>query len=140
MTNLRSVILATAQAWIVNIQTGAFPNGRTPNAVHSILPLSLGVPLQMNNTETVAALAGLLPGLHDYTAQIRDDIPIFIDERQQLVTMHVLGAGQTDIGDYKNEYIWILKTTEDGKLIEESWEFVDSDLVVKYLAGGEETR
>lgn len=136
MPSLYEALLQTSIAWVTNLNTGTdFATGRTPDAVHSILPASLGIPLQMNNTATSEWLANELPGLRNYTTVPVEDIPTIIDADQRMITMHLKGAGQSDIGPYQNEYIWILKTTEDGRAIEESWEYIDSFLTLEYWEG-----
>jgi hypothetical protein len=80
-----------------------------------------------------------VPGLRDWSLTITDSPPMFIDEEQRMISMHALGQGVTDLGPYSNEYQFILVTTEDGTLIERSWEIVDSLQVVTYVQGGNST-
>lgn len=137
-SSLRRILLQTGQAWVNNLNdpAGAFHYGRAPNAVHTILPASLGVPYRMNNTATAEWLAASLPGLHNYSTVAVGDIPTIIDEGKCRIVMHLHGfGGQTNIGAYDNEYIWVLNTSEDGRLIEESFEYIDSYLFTEFRQG-----
>ncbi|KAH7326149.1 hypothetical protein B0I35DRAFT_474834 [Stachybotrys elegans] len=141
MACLRTVLANTALSFVANLNnyTGpeVFLNGRTPDALHTVLPrtAAFGGPPELPNEAVVGLLRGLVPGLRDWSLNMTDSPPMFIDEEQRMVSMHAFGQGMTDLGPYSNEYQFILITTEDGTLIERSWEIVDSLLVVDFVQG-----
>lgn len=56
-----------------------------------------------------------------------------IDVPARKVVIHLTSTAETDIGPYANEYIWILRFTEDGKEIDEIIEFADSAYTLEML-------
>lgn len=111
-----------------------FSAGRTNDAVHTVLPASLGVTPRLNNTQMEAWLSQHLPGLTNYNKQMVGDIPWLVDEEQRYIVVHYYGQGNTVVGTYRDEYMWALELTEDGTEVQESWEYVDSELYSAYEA------
>ncbi|VUC32369.1 unnamed protein product [Clonostachys rosea] len=134
--SLRQILLQTGLAWVANLNDpeGTFSIGRTTDAVHTILPASLDVTPRMNNTAMTEFLVSSLPGLHNYSTIEVGDMPTIIDEKQRRIIMHLTGSGQTERGPYRNEYLWVLTTSDDGKLIKESFEYIDSYLFTEYIS------
>lgn len=132
--SLRQILLQTGLAWVANLNDpeGAFSIGRTTDAVHTILPASLDVTPRMSNTAMTEFLVSSLPGLYNYSTIKVGDMLTIIDERQRKIIMHLKGSGQTERGRYENEYLWILSTNDDGKLIKESFEYIDSYLFTEF--------
>ncbi|KAK6210907.1 hypothetical protein LQW54_005785 [Pestalotiopsis sp. IQ-011] len=54
---------------------------------------------------------------------------MLVDDVSRKVMMHLRSTGETDAGPYANEYTIVLKMTDDGELIKEIVEFVDSAAV-----------
>ena len=47
--------------------------------------------------------------------------------------MHATSTAETDIGDYRNEYMLVLHMTEDGGKVERFMEYVDSGYSREFL-------
>ena len=140
-SSLYHILTQTSIAWLAhyntfNSPTYSWATGRTINATHTILPASNGFPPGLNNTAMQQNLRTTLPGLHNYSAIRVGDMPTIIDTEKKRIVMHLHGTGTSDIGPYENEYVFVLETTEDGKLIERSFEFTDSFLLRRYWEGG----
>lgn len=139
MVALNQALLETGLAFLANLDglvngTESFLNGRTPDAIHYHLPASLQVPPK-NNTEMVSLMQGTFPGgLSSFKAEPVGGVEdgIVIDEQKRKIVIHATGNGVTSFGNYFQEYIFTLLTTEDGRQVKESWEFLDSDLAWKW--------
>lgn len=132
MPSLRQTMIDTVVTTLINLD---FSYKRTDNASHTIIPSSLGIPARLNNTEMPVWLATNIPGLTRYESVTQDEFPLVVDEVNRLVVVHTKGSGDSVIGPYNNEYLWIFKTTKDGKLVSQSWEFIDSVLFTEYAEG-----
>lgn len=105
---------------------------RSPNCVQHILPTSFKVPA-MNNAEYYKFFKASLPIYRNFTVTIvNEDREMVVDVEKRTVSMHVRSRADTDIGEYKNEYIMVARMTEDGNLVEEVWEFVDGFFTAKW--------
>lgn len=51
---------------------------------------------------------------------------MLVDELSRKVLLHLTSTGETDFGPYANEYMIVLKMTDDGSQIKEVVEFIDS--------------
>lgn len=49
-----------------------------------------------------------------------------VDDVSRKVLLHLTSTGETDFGPYTNEYMIVLKMTDDGTQIKEIVEFIDS--------------
>ena len=57
-----------------------------------------------------------------------------VDEVARKVLLPLKSIGETDVGPYNNEYMIVLKMTEDGSEIREIFEFLDSNYILGILA------
>lgn len=94
---------------------------RTSECQRQFLPLSMGLPPQSNLT-VEKSLRQLLPVFSNFSLVVHDTIE---DLAQSKIVMWLSARGDTNAGEYANEYIWILEFDDDG-LIHKSTEFVDS--------------
>src|SRR5262245_22154626 len=105
---------------------------RTDTCKHTHLPSSLGVPTY--NKADYGTFFGRFVGLmNDRSSRIADDKEMVVDVESRKVVMHTKVKANTPVGEYENEYMWILTMTEDGKMIEDIIEFCDSAKVVELM-------
>lgn len=135
---LRRTLRRTALAFLVNLNsingTDSWLPGRLPNATHTLLPESLDGPHNVNNSLVIELFSAFLPGLRDLRVELVDGDSIVIDEEQRVIIIHAKSSGMTDVGPYKNEYVFKLFATDDGAQVKDSWEFVDSWLLREIMA------
>jgi hypothetical protein len=140
MPDLRATLLQTGLTFIATLDNmtdfADFANNRTPHALHTILPASLGFPSKMSNSQVIEFLNTALPGLQDYKVALSEDRTPIIDVEKRTVVMHANGTGITDNGPYKNEYVFILVMTDDGTLVKESCEMIDSHITMQFIERG----
>lgn len=60
---------------------------------------------------------------------------MLVDEVSRKVLLHLTSTGETDFGPYANEYMIVLKMTDDGTQIKEVVEFIDSATTRDIAAG-----
>lgn len=131
MSSLRDVLNETATNFVNNMNNfdgGAnWPKGRTADSVHAVLPKSLGINNKLSNDEMIAFLAKTLKG-NALTVSYAEGTGPIIDEEKRIIILYLVGenASAPAGGLSRMEYVWHLKTTDDGKLISESSEFLDS--------------
>ncbi|KAH8646862.1 hypothetical protein BX600DRAFT_443832 [Xylariales sp. PMI_506] len=105
---------------------------RTDTCKHTHLPSSLGIPTY--SKAEYGAFYGQYAGMmKDCSCGIVDDKQMVVDVETRKVVMHVKVKGSTPLGEYENEYMWILTMTEDGKMIEDIVEFCDSAKALELL-------
>ena len=71
--------------------------------------------------------------MNDSSIRIADDKEMVVDVESRKVVMHTKAKANTPVGEYENEYMWILTMTEDGKMIEDIVEFCDSTKAVELM-------
>lgn len=134
MSPTRETLLRTANHLLELMNSGDLDDQlriRSPSCIHQTLPLSLGVPAS-NNEQFSAFLRSLQPTFHNFKVWLADGEQPIIDEVSRKVVMHLKGSADTDRGKYENEYIFILRTNEEGTLLEHFIEFVDSAYLKEY--------
>ncbi len=57
-----------------------------------------------------------------------------VDEVARKVVLHLKSTGESDTGPYTNEYFIVLKMMDDGNLIKEIVEFIDSAYMLSLAA------
>jgi hypothetical protein len=137
MVSLRATMLKTALGFLANLEAlpqgnENFVRGRTPDALHALVPASLGL-APLDNAAEVANLDNLFPGLEFFNVQTIGENPFIIDVETKRIVVHANVTAQTAVGSYTNEFIFTITTTDDGKLVKYSKEFVDSVLSLEYL-------
>ncbi|VUC32604.1 unnamed protein product [Clonostachys rosea] len=105
---------------------------RTDTCKHTHLPSSLGIGTY-NKAEYGAFYGRFADMMKDCSCRIADDKEMVVDVESRKVVMHVKNKGSTPLGEYENEYMWILTMTEDGKMIQEIVEFCDSAKAIELM-------
>ncbi|CAH0034169.1 unnamed protein product [Clonostachys rhizophaga] len=105
---------------------------RTDTCKHTHLPSSLGIGTY-TNVEYGAFYGRFADMMKDCTCWIVDDKEMVVDVESRKVVMHVKNKGSTPLGEYENEYMFILTMTGDGKKIEEIIEFCDSAKAIELM-------
>lgn len=121
----RSTLLETANAAIQGYNTWTMESimsCRAPNCIHQVLPLSLGRQ-PLNNEQYLAHFEPIMRALRKFQATVKNTV-VDIEARQ--VVINASGTAMTDIGDYSNEYVLMLRMTRDGTKVEMFEESVDS--------------
>ncbi|CAH0042567.1 unnamed protein product [Clonostachys rhizophaga] len=135
MSGLRDQLLQTANDVIarVNSITSAevWKIGRTADATHTIFPSSLGIPPSMDNDTLGKILFDVVEKTPNWAVRQMDGATPIIDVEQRLIVLRLFASGDTEFGPFNMQYILNLKTTDDGKLVKESWEFLDSHQSLK---------
>jgi hypothetical protein len=62
----------------------------------------------------------------------KDHDPI-VDEAARKVVLYLRSTCKTDLGEYTNEYIWILTLDGNGTAIDEVLEFADSAYTLEWI-------
>lgn len=125
---LRATLKQTATSFIDccnKCSVDAVLSLRTDTCKHAHLPSSLGIPT-LNRTEYGAFYGQFTDMMKDCSCRIADDKEMVVDVVSRKVVMHVKNKGSTPLGEYENEYMFILTMTGDGKMIEDIVEFCDS--------------
>lgn len=73
----------------------------------------------------------MLPAFKDFHVTVHDTI---VDETARKVVMHASSTASTTLGPYNNEYTLILHMTDDGRKVEQMYEYVDSAYTADYMA------
>ena len=134
----RATLLTTAQTVIQSYNAWdptSILSYRAPHCEHQFLPTSLNQP-PLNNAQYAAYFAPLMPHFRSFTVTVHDTV---IDEVARKVVMRASSTAETDIGPYANEYVIVLRMTEDGRLVERFDEFNDSAFIRGFLPRLRET-
>src|SRR5262245_13544568 len=130
---LRATLKQTATDFIdccAKFTVDAVLSLRTDTCKHTHLPSSLGIPAY-KKAEYGAFFRQFIGVMSDCSCRIVDDKKMVVDVESRKVVMHSKTKGITSVGEYENEYMWILTMTEDGKMIEDIVEFCDSAKAVE---------
>jgi ketosteroid isomerase-like protein len=68
--------------------------------------------------------------LHTYHAEVIDAI-VYTETRKVVLFMHTVATA--DVGEYDNEYIMTVTLTEDGRLVQDQYDFIDSQVQTQWL-------
>ncbi|KAI4144770.1 MAG: hypothetical protein LQ340_006538 [Diploschistes diacapsis] len=123
----RNDLITTAYALVNSYRTwtmDAIMSLRSTDCIHRILPASRKQPPR-SNEDYRAFFSTMIPVFQDFTPSIKEEETL-VDEESRKVAMHIQSHATTAFGDYDNEYMFIVKTTEKGDKVQEIWEFVDS--------------
>ncbi|RFU31459.1 hypothetical protein B7463_g4851, partial [Scytalidium lignicola] len=132
MAPTRAQLLATAHRFLEGYNTWtikAILSIRSPNCIHHVPPKSFSGSASYNNTEFAAFLKNVIPLFHNMRSEAvggEEGKSFIVDVDRWKVVMHLRGYADSDIGPYENEYIFMLRMTESGDLVEEIVEFLDS--------------
>ncbi|KAI0162632.1 hypothetical protein BJ166DRAFT_497306 [Pestalotiopsis sp. NC0098] len=135
MYALRGVLIQTANRYIHGFNTNTAEGviaSRTPDCRQIIHPSTVPPPWQGPPRSNEEYQAWIVPGfkmIRNIKLSLVDGQDMLVDDVSCKVMMHLRSTGETDAGPYANEYMIVLKMTDDGKLIKEIVEFVDSAAV-----------
>jgi len=100
-----------------------------PTCVHRAGPPTVKSP-DRNNEEYNAFNIEVFKILHTYLATITDAV---VDDVGKKVALSVEAKATADAGEYENEYVILLKMTEDGKQVVDQYDFVDSQRMIEWM-------
>ena len=95
---------------------------RSPECMRQILPQSLEIASQDNDTFT-RSLEYLIPAFRNFSLTQHDLIE---DLEARKIVLWLTARADTAAGEYRNEYIWILKFDESGTKLVDIKEYVDA--------------
>ncbi|EXJ82033.1 hypothetical protein A1O1_08101 [Capronia coronata CBS 617.96] len=98
---------------------------RSSGCIHRTLPASRARKPK-NNVEFARFLKPLLSVYRELTLSNIDEAETVIDVKKRKVVLHLKSHADTDAGPYENEYFFILTMSQDGDLIDEVVEYLDS--------------
>lgn len=128
----RATLLTTAQTAIQGFNTwtlSSILSYRAPHCTHHIHPSSLNRPA-LTNAEYAAYMQPLLSLFRSFIVTVHDTI---VDEAARKVAVHASSSAVTDVGPYANEYVLVMRMTEDGRAVERFDEFVDSRVSAEFM-------
>ncbi|KAK3372726.1 hypothetical protein B0H63DRAFT_302886 [Podospora didyma] len=96
---------------------------------HQMLPLSLKVPV-MDNAGYEAYFKKDLPLFHTYECFINDLIE---DYKQKKIVVYARDRADTDLGEYRCEYMLTFFLTDDGTKLKRMHEWVDPSIAVPWV-------
>ena len=100
-----------------------------PTCVHRAGPPTVKSP-DRNNEEYANFNVEVFKILHTYLATITD---VVADDVSKKVVLSVEAKATADAGEYENEYVILLKMTEDGKQVVEQYDFIDSQRMIEWM-------
>ncbi|KAJ2982514.1 hypothetical protein NQ176_g1336 [Zarea fungicola] len=132
----RSVLLNTASSFLKAYNKWTVEDVlsvRSPTCIHYTLPKSTGNPPR-NNNDFAAMLEQVIPVFRNFRLTVIENSHTVVDTELGKVTLHLRSMAETDVGPYENEYIFTLKISEDGKMVDEIVEFLDSQYTADIVA------
>ena len=93
---------------------------RTPDCMRQILPYSLNIQAQDNDTYR-KQLQSIIPAFSNFSLTVYD---IIEDVAARKIIMHLKARADTAAGEYLNEYMWSLHFDKEGR-IDDQKEYVD---------------
>ncbi|EXJ60104.1 hypothetical protein A1O7_04256 [Cladophialophora yegresii CBS 114405] len=133
---MRARLLQTTRMFLESYDTwtvDALLSVRSPTCIHHTLPTDEERFPSRNNTEYGAFVRSLLPLFRNFRLRIAEGDDVAIDVEKRRVVLHAKSRADTDVGEYKNEYVFMLTMTEDGMLVEKVVEFLDSGYTEKFF-------
>lgn len=132
MSSIRDTLIKTANSYIEGFNTNT-PEGviasRTADCRQIICPSSVPPPWNAPARSNEEYQGFVIPGfkmLRNVKISLVDGEDMLVDDTLRKVLLHLKSTGETDFGPYANEYMIVLKMTEDGTEIREIVEFIDS--------------
>ena len=93
---------------------------RAPGCMRQILPYSLNYSPQSNDVYR-DSLKSIIPAFRNFSLTVYE---IIEDVEQRKIVMHLKARADTAAGEYANEYMWVLKFDEQGRISDQK-EYVD---------------
>lgn len=141
MSSIRDTLIKTANSYIAGFNTNTAEGViacRTADCKQTILPSSVPPPWSSPPRTNEEYQAFVVPGfkmIRNVQISLAEGEDMLVDEVSRKVLLHLTSTGETDFGPYANEYMIVLKMTDDGTLIKEIVEFIDSATVRDLAAG-----
>ncbi len=135
MSVTRTTLLQTASLFIANYNkwtVSSLLSLRSPVCIHRTGPASSAAPAR-NNSEFAAFVTPILPVFRNFTLTVIDEEETVIDVEKRKVVLHLRSRADTKVGLYQNEYYFTLTMSEDGKLVDEIVEFLDSGYTAEFV-------
>jgi ketosteroid isomerase-like protein len=98
---------------------------RSSRCIHRTLPASRAR-RPKTNAEFAQFLEPLLSVYRGFKLSVIDVEETVIDVEKRKVVLHLRSYADTDAGPYENEYFFILTMSEDGEMVDEVVEYLDS--------------
>ena len=86
-----------------------------------------------NKQEYLEFLKTVLPTFHSFRMRLTEGLSPVIDEVARKVVLYVNANAEADAGSYANEYILTLTMNEDGTLLEDEVDWIDSATMLGWL-------
>ncbi|POS70367.1 hypothetical protein DHEL01_v211241 [Diaporthe helianthi] len=132
MSSIRHTLIKTATSYIEGFNTNT-PEGviasRTADCRQVICPSSVPPPWNSPPRSNEEYQGFVIPGfkmLRNVKISLVEGGDMLVDDISRKVLLHLKSTGDTDFGPYANEYMIVLKMTDDGTKIKEIVEFIDS--------------
>ncbi|ROV93899.1 hypothetical protein VPNG_09530 [Cytospora leucostoma] len=132
MPAIRDTLVQTANSYIAGFNTNTAEGviaSRTANCKQIIRPSSVPPPWNSPPRSNKDYQDFVVPGfkmVRNIQIGLAKGEDLLVDEVSRKVLLHLTSTGETDFGPYANEYMIVLKMTDDGTQIKEVVEFIDS--------------
>ncbi|CBF87245.1 predicted protein [Aspergillus nidulans FGSC A4] len=98
----------------------------SPSCTLRSFPSSLGKPALQTKEESKADFQGLKDFFYNFQLRVKDGAEPVIDEPARKVVLHIEGKGDSLVGRFETEYVYILQINEEGTMVEDFFQFADS--------------
>ncbi|KAG9229450.1 hypothetical protein BJ875DRAFT_474800 [Amylocarpus encephaloides] len=78
-------------------------------------------------------LSPITPTLMNMKLWQKEDTEAIVDVEARKVVLQARSRADTPVGEYTNDYIFILTLGEDGKIVDEYWEWLGSDYTKAFI-------
>ncbi|KAG8165006.1 hypothetical protein KVR01_005281 [Diaporthe batatas] len=132
MSQIRDALIQTANSYIAGFNTNTAEGVvacRTADCKQIICPSNVPPPWSSPPRTNQEYQDFVVPGfkqIRNLKIKFAEGEDMIVDEVSRKVMLHLTSTGETDFGPYTNEYMIVLKMTEDGTQIREIVEFIDS--------------
>lgn len=132
MSSIRDTLIKTANSYIDGFNTNTAEGviaSRTADCRQVIRPSSVPPPFSTEprtNKEYQDFVVSGFKMMRNLRLRLAEGEDMLVDEVARKVLLHLTSTGESDFGPYANEYMIVLTMTEDGTLIKEIMEFIDS--------------
>lgn len=141
MSPIRDTLIQTANNYITGFNTNTAEGViacRTTDCKQAIHPSSVPPPWNSPPRTNEEYQGFVVPGfqmVRNVQIGLAKGEDMLVDEALRKVLLHLTSTGETDFGPYANEYMIVLKMTDDGTQIKEIVEFIDSATTRDIAAG-----
>lgn len=132
MSSIRDTLIKTANSYIEGFNTNTAEGViacRTADCRQTICPASVPSPWNAPPRSNEEYQGFIIPGfkmLRNVKISLVEGEGMLVDDVTRKVLLYLKSTGETDFGPYANEYMIVLKMTDDGTQIKEVVEFIDS--------------